>query len=182
MSPICMKQQTLNIFVILWRHMVVWPRHKSTGGTRAGARWPHTRDPERGRYGQPGGRGWAPVKKSNPCEQSSLHRWNMVRSKRGWVKEDWTGWPGSVMLPHELSFQSASLFPSFRNFHFKTQTHTTSILVYKEPPQTFFTKSLVAYICSFKGLHQPKPCQKQNKKNSQTHIIYGLTSWTYEFG
>ena len=33
----------------------------------------------------------------------------------------------------------------------------------KEPPQTFVPKILVAYICHFKGLHQPKPCQKPKK-------------------
>ena len=32
-------------------------------------------------------------------------------------------------------------------------------LKYKEPPYTFVPKILVAYSCSFQGLHQPKPCQ-----------------------
>ena len=54
----------------------------------------------------------------------------------------------------------------------------------KEPPQTFIPKILVAFICPFKGLHQPKPCQKPKKKilRLNFHFIYGLTSWTYEFG
>ena len=54
----------------------------------------------------------------------------------------------------------------------------------KEPPQTFVPKILVAYICSFKELHQAKPCQKPTKKTLKLifHILYGLTSWTYEFG
>ena len=60
---------------------------------------------------------------------------------------------------------------------------STARLKSKEPPQTFVPKILVAYICSFKGLHQPKTCQNQkNILKLSSHIIYGLTSWTYEFG
>ena len=51
------------------------------------------------------------------------------------------------------------------------------ILKSKEPPQTFAKKILVAYICYFKELHQPNPCQKP-KKNPETEFSYHL--WSYE--
>ena len=43
--------------------------------------------------------------------------------------------------------------------------------------QTFVQQILVAYICSFQGLHQPNPCQKIKKKISR-QISYHL--WSYE--